>query len=50
GTGLGLAIVAAIVADHHAYIRIRDNQPRGARIVIEFPLRQPNRMRAVGIA
>jgi two-component system nitrogen regulation sensor histidine kinase NtrY len=50
GTGLGLAIVASIVADHHAYIRIRDNQPRGVRMVIEFPLRQTNRMRAAGVA
>ena len=46
GSGLGLAIVSAIVADHHAYIRVRDNQPRGVRVVIEFPLRQPDRLRA----
>ena len=46
GTGLGLAIVSAIVADHHAYIRVRDNQPRGVRLVIEFPLRPPDRLRA----
>ena len=46
GTGLGLAIVSAIIADHHAYIRVRDNQPRGVRVVIEFPLRQPDRLRA----
>jgi len=48
GTGLGLAIVSAIVADHQAYVRVRDNQPRGTRVVIEFPVRQPNRLRAVG--
>jgi two-component system, NtrC family, nitrogen regulation sensor histidine kinase NtrY len=47
GTGLGLAIVSAIVADHHAYIRVRDNVPRGVRVVIEFPLRHPGRLRAV---
>ena len=46
GSGLGLAIVSAIIADHHAYIRVRDNQPRGVRLVIEFPLRQPDRLRA----
>jgi two-component system nitrogen regulation sensor histidine kinase NtrY len=40
GTGLGLAIVSAIVADHRAYIRLRDNTPRGTRLVIEFPLRE----------
>jgi two-component system nitrogen regulation sensor histidine kinase NtrY len=37
GTGLGLAIVASIAADHHAYLRVHDNQPRGSRFVIEFP-------------
>jgi two-component system, NtrC family, nitrogen regulation sensor histidine kinase NtrY len=47
GTGLGLAIVSAIVADHHAYIRLRENTPHGVRVVIEFPLRRPDRMRAV---
>jgi two-component system, NtrC family, nitrogen regulation sensor histidine kinase NtrY len=40
GTGLGLAIVSAIVADHQAYIRVQDNQPRGTRFVIHFPLRR----------
>jgi two-component system, NtrC family, nitrogen regulation sensor histidine kinase NtrY len=39
GTGLGLAIVSAIVADHQAYIRVQDNQPRGSRFIIHFPLR-----------
>jgi two-component system nitrogen regulation sensor histidine kinase NtrY len=42
GTGLGLAIVSAIVADHQAYIRVRDNQPRGSRFIIDFPLRRPS--------
>jgi two-component system, NtrC family, nitrogen regulation sensor histidine kinase NtrY len=37
GTGLGLAIVANIVADHHGFIRVRDNHPRGTVIVIELP-------------
>jgi two-component system nitrogen regulation sensor histidine kinase NtrY len=40
GTGLGLAIVSAIAADHHAYVRIRDNEPRGTRMIVEFPLRR----------
>lgn len=40
GTGLGLAIVAAIVADHQAYIRVQDNQPRGSRFIVDFPLRR----------
>jgi len=50
GTGLGLAIVSAIVADHHAYVRVRDNTPHGACVVIEFPLRRPGRLRAVASA
>ena len=39
GTGLGLAIVQTVLADHRAYIRVRDNQPRGSRFVIEMPVR-----------
>jgi two-component system, NtrC family, nitrogen regulation sensor histidine kinase NtrY len=38
GTGLGLAIVASIVADHHGFIRVRDNVPRGSVFVIELPV------------
>jgi len=38
GTGLGLAIVTSIVADHQGYIRCYDNQPRGAKFVIELPV------------
>jgi len=37
GTGLGLSIVGTIVADHRGYIRVRQNQPRGTRFIIEFP-------------
>ena len=40
GTGLGLAIVATIVADHQAFIRVRDNRPQGSRFVIEMPVRR----------
>ena len=39
GTGLGLAIASAVIADHRAFIRVRDNRPRGSRFVIEFPFR-----------
>ena len=42
GTGLGLAIVATIVADHHGYIRVRDNQPRGSRFIVELPIKTPD--------
>jgi two-component system nitrogen regulation sensor histidine kinase NtrY len=38
GTGLGLAIVSTIVSDHNGYIRIRDNEPRGTRFIVELPL------------
>jgi two-component system nitrogen regulation sensor histidine kinase NtrY len=48
GTGLGLAIVSAIVADHNGFIRVRDNQPRGSRFVMEFPVRQSAVQLAVG--
>lgn len=48
GTGLGLAIVSAIVADHQAYIRVRDNAPRGTRFVIEFPTRRRVPLARVG--
>jgi len=37
GTGLGLAIVNTIISDHNGYIRIRDNEPRGTRFIIELP-------------
>jgi two-component system nitrogen regulation sensor histidine kinase NtrY len=40
GTGLGMAIVSAIVADHSGFIRVRDNQPRGSRFILEFPVRR----------
>ena len=39
GTGLGLAIVSRIVADHHGYIRVQDNAPRGTRFIVELPAR-----------
>jgi two-component system nitrogen regulation sensor histidine kinase NtrY len=38
GTGLGLAIVSTIVSDHNGYIRIRDNEPRGTRFIVELPI------------
>jgi two-component system nitrogen regulation sensor histidine kinase NtrY len=50
GSGLGLAIVSAIAADHQAYVRLRDNEPRGTRLVIEFPIRRPALLRAVAQA
>jgi two-component system nitrogen regulation sensor histidine kinase NtrY len=38
GTGLGLAIVSRIVSEHHAFIRVEENRPFGAKFVIELPV------------
>ena len=37
GMGLGLAIVNSIITDHGGMIRVQDNQPRGAKFIIELP-------------
>ena len=41
--GLGLAIVNRIVVEHGGEVRIEDNQPRGARLVITLPVAGPGR-------
>jgi two-component system nitrogen regulation sensor histidine kinase NtrY len=38
GMGLGLTIVNSIIADHAGTISVQDNQPRGAKFVIELPV------------
>jgi two-component system nitrogen regulation sensor histidine kinase NtrY len=38
GTGLGLAIASTIISDHGGYIRVKDNEPHGARFIVELPL------------
>jgi len=38
GTGLGLTIVNRIIEDHHGSIRVEENQPVGARFVVELPI------------
>ena len=38
GMGLGLTIVNTIIADHDGMIRVQDNQPKGAKFVIELPV------------
>jgi two-component system, NtrC family, nitrogen regulation sensor histidine kinase NtrY len=48
GTGLGLAIVSAIVADHHGFVRVRDNPPRGSRFVLEFPIKEQQLVKVLG--
>jgi len=42
--------VSAIVADHHAYIRLRENPPHGVRVAIEFPLRRSDRLSTAATA
>ena len=41
GTGLGLAIVSTILADHQGFIRVKDNEPQGARFIVELPAIKP---------
>jgi PAS domain S-box-containing protein len=41
GTGLGLAIVNHILSDHCAQIRVEDNEPVGARFIVEIPVPAP---------
>jgi two-component system, NtrC family, nitrogen regulation sensor histidine kinase NtrY len=38
GTGLGLAIVSRIAEEHGGTIRVEENQPAGARFILELPL------------
>jgi PAS domain S-box-containing protein len=38
GTGLGLAIASRIMAEHHGSIRVEDNQPAGARFILQLPM------------
>jgi signal transduction histidine kinase len=41
GTGLGLAIVSHIVSEHGGQIRVEDNNPVGARFIVELPVVTP---------
>ncbi len=38
GMGLGLSIVQQIVTEHGGTIRVEDNEPRGTRVIVEFPV------------
>ena len=38
GTGLGLAIASRIMAEHHGSIRVEDNDPIGARFILQLPM------------
>jgi two-component system nitrogen regulation sensor histidine kinase NtrY len=37
GTGLGLAIVSQIIREHNGSIQVENNQPTGARFIIQLP-------------
>jgi nitrogen fixation/metabolism regulation signal transduction histidine kinase len=41
GTGLGLPIVSRIVQEHNGNIRVEENDPVGARFIIELPFAIP---------
>ncbi len=47
GTGLGLAIVNHILNDHNAQIRVEDNQPQGARFIVEIPVQVAAEAKAI---
>lgn len=38
GTGLGLSIVSSIVTDHHGFIRVKENEPKGTKFIVELPV------------
>lgn len=38
GMGLGLTIVNTIISDHNGMITVQDNNPKGAKFVIELPV------------
>lgn len=38
GTGLGLAIVSRVIDEHHGSIRVEENEPLGARFIVELPV------------
>jgi two-component system nitrogen regulation sensor histidine kinase NtrY len=38
GTGLGLTIANTIISDHHGFIRVEDNKPKGTKFIIEMPV------------
>ena len=38
GMGLGLAIVNSIILEHHGKIHVENNEPRGARFIVELPV------------
>jgi two-component system nitrogen regulation sensor histidine kinase NtrY len=50
GTGLGLAIVNRIVAEHKGAIRVEENQPRGARFIVEIPVAAEGKAAVSGAA
>jgi signal transduction histidine kinase len=41
GTGLGLAMVQAILREHQGTIKVKNNRPRGLKMVLEWPVKIP---------
>ncbi len=41
-SGLGLAIVLRIIKDHSGTISVSQNEPQGARFIIELPVAEKN--------
>ena len=39
GTGVGRGFVSTIISEHKGSIQVQDNQPQGARFIIEFPVK-----------
>ena len=50
GTGLGLAIAHHIVVEHGGEIRVEENQPCGARLIVELPRRRQDAVSATAEA
>ena len=45
-SGLGLAIVLRIIKEHSGSIRVEKNNPRGARFILELPVKKKDEVRA----
>jgi signal transduction histidine kinase len=46
GTGLGLAIVQSVVSDHRGKITVESEPGKGAKFVLDLPVKQPEEGRA----
>ncbi|MFS4458114.1 ATP-binding protein [Bdellovibrio sp. HCB2-146] len=48
GTGLGLAIVKRIIEDHNGFIRATANDPKGVKMIMEFPVNEVGAWKPAG--